>query len=379
LFYPGTIQDGVSQQNKDLTEKTDLPNAAQEPQEEENAENLENGANNNDDLVKDDVKPSQDEHYTRTDIQYELGDIDEEMVRVVYIDPDTGETVEGSLNEVPEGATIIEIDKDCYHDNDSVASARGSQQDKRQKSVTFKKQQNVNGKQTKSLSKQKGHDFGGDGLRHQRGWGPKDRMYVVPSGDSNADLQEELVVRGLPRDYNVSPLTIFALARSRKENAAKQARRAKQAHFSRSDSPMYASDKNYIEQDYDAENDRFNLNVKVPAQDDDTRPPSQSSSIERAKSSKNPEDNVMKWCINALKKSHTQLFIPAKPSRPGTSQGSSIGAAVNKKGDATRVKKVGIKEGKIIMISILMIIMYHQSPLSTSSMTSIIHHYHQLS
>lgn len=355
------IHDGDSQQQKDITENTQDGNA-RKTQGEDNT-HLDDGDEKVNEVTMegDGVRPLDDDRVDHHDSHDGFGDLDEETLHVVYVDPETGETIEALLGEVPEGAKIIEIKEDPAHDDGSIASGRQSRQKKGQKSVTFNNQQSENNGKFKSFSsKQKRQDVEGDPSRSQRGWGPTDRMYVVPSGDTNPNLQEDLVIKGLRSDSNVSPLTIFALARSRKENAAKQARRAKSAR-SRVDYRLYSPEKNDNRQDYDAQAEPQDLHVTLPTDeaDDVGRSTSQLLTTDRVKSGKKPEDDVVKWCIHALRKSRPKLSIPEKPSRPGSSQSVSI--ASDRRDDVTWVKKVGIKEGKAIII-----ISYHHHYLHQS-------------
>uniref|UniRef100_A0A6P8IQV6 Uncharacterized protein LOC116303278 n=1 Tax=Actinia tenebrosa TaxID=6105 RepID=A0A6P8IQV6_ACTTE len=351
----GSVHDDGDQQKKDKTDNNNTQdNEARETQGEENMLYLDDGSakNNENTMEGEDAKPSEDDHIHQ-DLHDGFADWDDdETLQVVYIDPKTGETMEGILGEVPEGAKIIEIKEDPYHDSGRISSGRRSKQKKRQKSVTFNNQKIEDQRKFKSFSRQNDQDLEGDASRTQRGWASRDRTYVVPSAGTNADLQEDLVIKGLRGDSSVSPLTIFALARSRKENAAKQARLAKTAR-SRADHPLYSPDKNdKSNQVYDAQTDPYKVHVILPAEEEIARLSSQLSATEKAKSLKKPEDNVVKWCINALRTSHTQVSIPEKPSRPGSSQSVS-GASDSKEREIKglrEIKKVGIKEGKIIKI-----------------------------
>lgn len=249
-----------------------------------------------------------------TQLDFELpDDVDPGAIRVVYIDPDTGYPVESTLDEMPEGAKILKIDDD-KSDNGSTSSRSGrtSSRTKQQKTVKFNIQQ-----QTKRQSTNpRGPNFQGE--RNQRVRGSDGKMYVVPSEDPY--LQGNIISRGQQTNHNVSPLTIFALARSRKEQAAKQARRDRQQQQKRGDYSVYTIDKTNVsprEEDFDPSN----ISVEASFKEEALRPGSRS--IMSAVDSNGTKDDVMKWCLNVFKKSHRQIHFPAKPVRPGSTQSST--------------------------------------------------------
>lgn len=147
---------------------------------------------------------------------------------------------------------------------------------------------------------------------------------VVPVYDSNRP--GDLFGKTSKSAVGVSPLTIFALARSRRENAAKAAkirgrsadgRLGRQKHGTTDDnSSLRTEDQNM--DDFELNDDDIarlidKLDLQAAADDRESvgslRPPS----VRRS------ESTLMRWCIGALKKADREVLFPPKPTRPSSS------------------------------------------------------------
>lgn len=277
---------------------------------------------------------SNDEGWTQ--LHFELpDDVDPGTIRVVYIDPDTGDPVESTLDEMPEGAKILKIDdEDSVLDDGSVAgtsrtiSGRGASRTKKHKSVSFDIQQ-----QTKrTTTKPRGPNFQNE--RNQRIRGADGKMYVVPTEDPY--LQGNIIPRGQDKDHNLSPLTIFALARSRKENVARQQRRQQRQQQKRGNYSVYKIDKNQISLSQEDDSDMLSISGDGSSHGGTSVVRSIVSTDERLK---NTKDDVMKWCLNAFKKTSKQIYFPAKPVRPGSTQSVVKSTSLDDKNDKQESKE----------------------------------------
>ena len=154
---------------------------------------------------------------------------------------------------------------------------------------------------------------------------------VVPIYESNRP--GDLFSRTSKNAKGVSPLTIFALARSRRENAAKAAIERRHSADGRLRKKQGRTGNASLKGE-DGNVDDFELNeddiarlmdkMDLQSQTDDResvislRPPSVRKS----------DSTLMRWCIGALKKKEREIMFPPKPSRPSSSPSAVKGKSL---------------------------------------------------
>lgn len=314
---------------------------SEESEQEQQISSSHQGDNNN--LIETQTShPNKDDRLMNLEIP---DDIDPSTIRVVYVDPDTGDPVEATLDEMPEGAQILEIDEEEFDvdemkDHDivrNIAAERGksaeqSSRTKKNKTVSFGATQSVK----KSTTKLNAPNFHND--RNQRMRRSDGRLYVVPTTDS--DLQGNIINRGQEKDFNVSPLTIFALAKNRKLSVERQLRRDRRKKMRQKDDyNVHQIYDDYPLSSLEGEFDHVDLSVEASGYGTPRKPQSIVSTDDGLKTTK---DDVMKWCLNAFKKSNKQIQFPAKPSRPGSTQ-----SIVNHARQTEQQQKEKIYEGML--------------------------------
>ncbi|XP_048581685.1 uncharacterized protein LOC5517160 isoform X2 [Nematostella vectensis] len=276
-------------------------------------------------------------------------DYDPGFTRVVYVDPESGQTVEGYYNEMPKDAEVLHIADDGaagdddgdygdYEDEGPEGLTNSRQGGKRQKSVTFSEHKNIRRiprASRGSITQARGPDF----ARNQRRGSGQGRSSVVPIDDPQ--LQADLITGESSSSRDMSPLTIFALARSRKQNARKSPQRGARPPEG-TGYVMYAVSETtpdgrtlFIDS---PEDDRDLSDREAPQIDVHTQPRVSASPTERPRSSTRTQPDMVTWCLQALKKSHRQIMFPPKPRRPGSSPSiRSVASACSKKEGETLV------------------------------------------
>ena len=241
---------------------------------------------------------------------------------MTYIDPDTGEVLQKPADEVPDAAEILEDfeDDDELEEpvefvsaaaEDLTSSLRGKRSRRGQKSVSFTpdhlRPARANRQQLPNL-----YSSGRDSptLRsHNTGLVFKEA--VVPVYNSNRP--DDLFSKVSKNTSDVSPLTIFALARSRRENAE---RLEKYRGF----------------EDNDDEFARLIDKMDLQASADGRETP---GSL-RPPSVRKTESSLMRWCMRALQKTDQSILFPAKPTRPRSSPTTATSKAARKETGRTK-------------------------------------------
>ena len=161
---------------------------------------------------------------------------------------------------------------------------------------------------------------------------------VVPVYDSNRP--GDLFSKMSKSSVGVSPLTIFALARSRRENEAKAARRRgrlRQKQGTTVSSALGAEEPSM--DDFELNDDDFarlmdsmDLNASADGRESvgSSRPPSVRKS----------ESSLMRWCMGALKKADREVLFPPKPTRPNSSPSAVKSKTSRKESGGFRVISV---------------------------------------
>ena len=256
---------------------------------------------------------------------------------VTYVDPDTGEVLQKPADEVPDAAEILE-DYDDDDDelegidefttvpaDDLTSSLRSKRSDRGQKSVTFNRTSRPN-RQLPNL-----YTSGRDSpTSRSHSPGVVFKETVVPVYHSNRPGDPFRKVS--KSSSGVSPLTIFALARSRQEQALKLGRnrsrsadgRSRQKHGTSENSSLRTDEVNQGDFDLDDEDlarliDTIGLqsNAETPGS---SRPPSV----------RKQGSTLMRWCIRALQKTDRGVLFPPKPTRPRSSPSAGASKATKK-------------------------------------------------
>jgi len=264
---------------------------------------------------------------------------------VTYIDPDTGEILQKPADEVPDAAEIIEDleDDDEFEEPDEFPSAasaedvtsslRSKRSDRAQKSVSFTpdhlRPARANRQQLPKLYTS-GRDSPTSG-RHNTGLALKEA--VVPVYNSNRP--DNLFGKTSKNNTGVSPLTIFALARSRRENAERTGKyrshsaegRSRYKHGSTENSTSRTNQAN--QGDFELNDDDIaRLIVKLDLQVSEEERESPGSL--RPPSVRKTESTLMRWCIRALQKTGQNVLFPPKPTRPRSSPTTSTSKTATK-------------------------------------------------
>lgn len=270
-----------------------------------------------------------------------------EVPLVTYIDPDTGEVLQKPADEVPDAAEILEDfeDDDEFEEQDEFTSAaaedltsslRSKRSDRGQKSVIFTpdhiRPARTNRQQLRNL-----YTSGRDSpTSRSHNTGVVFKEAVVPVYNSNRP--DDLFSKVSRNTTGVSPLTIFTLARSRRENAERTGKYRSRSAEGRS-GYKHGSIENSSSRTDQANLDDFELNgddiarlivkmdLQAPAEGRETpgslRPPSV----------KKTESTLMRWCIRALQKTDQNILFPPKPTRPRSSPTTATSKAARKEPD----------------------------------------------
>ena len=285
---------------------------------------------------------------------------------VTYIDPDTGEVLQKPADEVPDAAEILEYFEDddeleepveftsAAAEEDLTSSLRRKRSRRGQKSVSFTpdhlRPARTNRQQLPNL-----YSSGRDSptLRsHNAGLVFKEA--VVPLYNSNRP--DDLFSKVSKNTSDVSPLTIFALARSRRENAERLEKYRSRSAEGRSEYKHGSTEHSRTDQ---ANQDGFKDNdddfawlidkIDLQASADGRETP---GSL-RPPSVRKTESSLMRWCIRALQKTDQSILFPAKPTRPRSSPTTATSKAAR--------KETGRTKGIIFPCDAFLIMLLHTS------------------
>ena len=301
-----------------------------------NSDNQEQGPN---DGVKDDAR---DDHVNDEEIPR---DSSLDLTLVTYIDPDTGEIVQKPAEDVPDGAEIIDDFWEGEEEEEGEGEGEGEElgecgedgeaaealsSDRKQKSVKFKlggkgrKNREANAKQNKP-SGEFGESFQEQQPVRTR-WSSFPKTAVVPVYE--AYVPGGLLQRRSKDELNVSPLTIFALAKNRRQNEAKRndpdyRYSKKKETLARKQQPreMYVPREKWEEESFGSSDDDY-LHLMEEIGMAESEFGKSTNDSHRPPSVKRTGGDMMKWCVQALRKSKSPVF-PPKPRRPDSSPSST--------------------------------------------------------
>ena len=261
---------------------------------------------------------------------------------MTYVDPHTGEVLQKPENEGPNSAEVLE-QYDEYGVNyfedplaeGGLTSLRSKRTDRGEKTVSFAasgldllRHSRRNQRQLPNY-----YNSGSDSptLRSPNNSGMMFKETVVPIYESNRP--GDLFSRTSKNAEGVSPLTIFALARSRRENAAKAAIKQRHSEDGRLRKKQGRTGNAGVKSEVGNVDD-FELNeddiarlvdkVDVQSQTDDR----ESVSSLRPPNVRKSDSTLMRWCIGALKKKEREIMFPPKPSRPSSSPSAVKGGRI---------------------------------------------------
>ena len=248
-----------------------------------------------------------------------------EVPLVTYIDPDTGEVLQKPADEVPDDAEILED----YEDDDELegidefpstaaddltSSFRNKRSDRGQKSVSFTPEHARASRPNRQLPNL--HTSGRDSPTLRSHNGVVFKEAVLPVYDSNRP--GDLFSKVSKSSSGVSPLTIFALARSRRENTEKAGKHRSHSADAHSRQKQGSSENSSLRAD-DANLDDFELNDDDFARLIDKMSLQETPGSSRPPSVRKQGSTLMRWCIRALKKTDRDVLFPPKPTRPNSS------------------------------------------------------------
>ena len=156
---------------------------------------------------------------------------------------------------------------------------------------------------------------------HSAGVTVKESVVPVYIGRRQSDMLNEISKDSM----NVTPLTIFALARSRRENTETKHGRFVDERLRQKNETTEASrlrsktkDKDIFEHSYG------DYNSWLVGKGDLDGPAKcfENAALSRPSSVKKSESSLMRWCMRALKKAEREVLFPPKPTRPKSSPSS---------------------------------------------------------
>ena len=262
-----------------------------------------------------------------------------------YIDPDTGELVERPLDQVPDGVEILDIFQEGDCEEAEQEEGDGEQEpgegeavgelpcEPKAKSVKFKLEGKGRRKR-ESISKQNPANAEltpgtQESNAFRARWISSPRTTVVPVYDTY--LPSGLQQRKSNSDLGVSPLTIFALAKNRRQNEERRealdyryTSRQEQASVAKpyARESYVPREKWEIESLGSSDDDYAQLMEDVGLVDSESAR-STAGSNRPTSVKKTGKGDMMKWCVHALKKTRAAPMFPQKPSRPGSSPSST--------------------------------------------------------
>lgn len=262
---------------------------------------------------------------------------------VTFIDPDTGKVLQRPLNEVPDDAEILE-DYDDDNELEGIneytsppaehltSSRRSKRSDRGRKSVTFSSEHIRTSQANRPFPSLYTSGRDSPTLR-SRNAGLVFKETVVPVYGN--ERPGDPLRKTSKSSSGVSPLTIFALARSRQEHTPKSTNvrtwsadgRYKQKHGTSENSSLRTDEVN--QGDFDLNDDDLlrlidTVGLQTGAEGHETpgslRPPSV----------RKQGSTLMRWCIQALQKTDREVLFPPKPTRPGSSPSVATSKATKK-------------------------------------------------
>lgn len=265
---------------------------------------------------------------------------------VTYIDPDTGEVLQKPADEVPDAAEILEDFEDddeleehneftsaAAASDDLTSSLRKKRSNKGQKRVGF----TPDHLRATRAQRQQLPNLYASGRDSPTSRSPNTGLVfkeaVVPVYNSNRP--DDLFSKVSKNTTDVSPLTIFALARSRRENAERLEKYRSRSAEGRSEY-KHGSTENSGSRTDQANQDGFEHNdndfarlfdkMDLQASGEGRETPGSS----RPASVRKTESTLMRWCIRALQKTDQNVLFPAKPTRPRSSPTTATSKAARK-------------------------------------------------
>ena len=145
---------------------------------------------------------------------------------------------------------------------------------------------------------------------------------------------------------NVTPVTIFALARSRRENTETKRVRSTDERLRQKNETTEASRLRPKATNKDIFAQSYGDNSRLVGKGDLDGPAKyfEAPALSRPSSVKKSESSLMRWCMRALKKPEREVLLPLKPTRPKSSP-SSVNSGAGKK-----------ERGAFLLIMMLMMI-----------------------
>lgn len=263
---------------------------------------------------------------------------------VTFIDPDTGEVIQKPLNEVPIDAEILE-DYDDDDDElegmdehtsaqaeDPTSSCRSTRSDRVQKSVTFSEDHIRTSRRNRQFPSLYTSGRDSPTLRsHNAGLVFKETVLPVYGNKRAGDPLRKLS----KSSSGVSPLTIFALAKSRREHTPTSSNvrtrsadgRYGQKHGTTDNSSLRTDEVN--QGDFDLNDEDLarlidTISLQTGAGGHETPGSSRPPSVRKQGST------LMRWCIQALQKPDREVLFPPKPTRPSSSPSVATSKATKK-------------------------------------------------
>ena len=263
---------------------------------------------------------------------------------VTFIDPDTGEVIQKPLNEVPIDAEILE-DYDDDDDElegmdehtsaqaeDPTSSCRSTRSDRVQKSVTFSEDHIRTSRRNRQFPSLYTSGRDSPTLRsHNAGLVFKETVLPVYGNKRAGDPLRKTS----KSSSGVSPLTIFALAKSRREHTPTSSNvrtrsadgRYRQKHGTTDNSSLRTDEVN--QGDFDLNDEDLarlidTISLQTGAGGHETPGSSRPPSVRKQGST------LMRWCIQALQKPDREVLFPPKPTRPSSSPSVATSKATKK-------------------------------------------------
>ena len=166
---------------------------------------------------------------------------------------------------------------------------------------------------------------------HSAGVTLKESVVPVYNGRRHSGMLNEISKDSM----NVTPLTIFALARSRRENTETKRGRFADEHLRQKNETTEASRLRPKATDQDSFAHSYDDNSRLVDKGELDGPAKcfETAALSRPSSVKKSESSLMRWCMRALKKAEREVLFPPKPTRPKSSPSSvNSGAAKKERG-----------------------------------------------
>ena len=210
------------------------------------------------------------------------------------------------------------------------SSLKGKRQTRKNKNVSFNVKSNQHGREYGQSLTDDAQQASFDRLSLSARASYK-RSKVLPLYEPHDGRDFEIRKSGKMSNGSVSPLTIFALARNRRQNLQKLEKNDSELKFANQKNNTTQVSQGVSVTNLKGLGDSFNLEGEVSSKSqsvEDLDGRANNTSEARLTSARRSESNLMSWCIKALRKSSPSLLIPKKPvqSRPRSSEGRSTTA-----------------------------------------------------